>query len=80
MIAATLTARHCFASERVILRITAPDAGTLAIETVSPRDPNGSARALAFCELASAMVEDGTLDALFTDPDGAAVLSEVFGV
>lgn len=80
MVAATLTARHCFETERVILKLTAPDAGTLAIETVSPRDPDGSARALAFVERAESLVADGSLDALYTDPHGAEVLAESFGV
>lgn len=80
MTAATLTARHDWQSHRVILRITAPDAGTLAIETVSHRDPHGSARVMAFVERADAMVQDGTLDALYTDPHGAEVLAECFGV
>lgn len=82
MTTARLSAHYCESGHRVILRLTAPpvEGGTLAIETVSLRDPNASARAAAFVERADALVQDGALDALYTDPDAGTVLAEAFGV
>jgi len=77
---ARITATEQQQCQRVVLRLSSPEAGTLSILSIAARDPYGPARAAAWMASAEDLVASGALDVLSIDPDGAEVLARHFGV